>query len=251
MKIESNMATQDERRSIRWGSIGTAVAAAGVLFGALLKAKKSLGKRVAVFGLSGDPPTGDAGHKGIVRELASAFDEVWVLPVYQHPYESKSGLSPFEERVEMCRRAFSNCGTNVHVLTIERDAFEECSPGEAPSTYATVRLLKRRFPFAKLHLVVGSDAYADLKSGKWRYSDKLQSSLSFVVVPRHGAKMPELGPNAETVQCNAREVSSSAVRQALSMEQIPPQEDIDPIVAQYALERQLYTNSAYEQGKVR
>ena len=62
-------------------------------------------RRVCLFGLSGDPPTGTGGHVGIVQALsqhlsanaatnnnneeekaALIFDEIWVLPVYQHTY---------------------------------------------------------------------------------------------------------------------------------------------------------------------
>ncbi len=49
-------------------------------------------RRVCLFGTSADPPTGEGGHLGIVRHLASSsspscdFDEVRVLPVYRHMY---------------------------------------------------------------------------------------------------------------------------------------------------------------------
>lgn len=48
----------------------------------------SSSKRVCLFGLSADPPTGTTGHVGIARKLASlpAFDEIRVLPVYRHTY---------------------------------------------------------------------------------------------------------------------------------------------------------------------
>ena len=47
---------------------------------------------MCLFGTSADPPTGEGGHLGIVRHLASSsspscdFDEVRVLPVYRHMY---------------------------------------------------------------------------------------------------------------------------------------------------------------------
>jgi hypothetical protein len=45
-------------------------------------------KQVCLFGLSGDPPTGDSGHTGIVKALSQLgdFDEVRVLPVYRHNF---------------------------------------------------------------------------------------------------------------------------------------------------------------------
>lgn len=47
-------------------------------------------RRVCLFGTSADPPTGTAGHVGIVQTLAAlpdhAFDEIRVLPVYRHTF---------------------------------------------------------------------------------------------------------------------------------------------------------------------
>ncbi len=49
---------------------------------------KSRKRRVCLFGLSADPPTGSGGHLGIVAHLASMemFDQVRVLPVYSHMF---------------------------------------------------------------------------------------------------------------------------------------------------------------------
>lgn len=49
---------------------------------------ENTGKAICLFGLSGDPPTGDKGHVGIVRALQQQndWDEIWVLPVYRHTF---------------------------------------------------------------------------------------------------------------------------------------------------------------------
>lgn len=45
-------------------------------------------KKVCLFGLSADPPTGESGHVGIVNELIqmNIYDEIRILPVYQHTF---------------------------------------------------------------------------------------------------------------------------------------------------------------------
>lgn len=44
-------------------------------------------KQVCLFGLSGDPPTGESGHVGIVKALSELdFDQIRVLPVYRHTF---------------------------------------------------------------------------------------------------------------------------------------------------------------------
>ena len=66
----------------------------------------SPGTRVCVYGLSANPPTGEGGHATIVAHLRRMFDEVWVLPVYRHAFDSKSNLAPYDHRVRMCELAF-------------------------------------------------------------------------------------------------------------------------------------------------
>jgi hypothetical protein len=53
-------------------------------------------KKICLFGLSGDPPTGYGGHLGIVQTLQQLqqFHEIWVIPVYRHTF-SVSELSSF------------------------------------------------------------------------------------------------------------------------------------------------------------
>lgn len=65
-------------------------------------------KRVVLFGLSANPPTGLGGHMGIASYFSSIsvrrafrlglFDEVWILPVYRHAYSSKRHLESYEDR---------------------------------------------------------------------------------------------------------------------------------------------------------
>ena len=50
--------------------------------------QKQRKRRVCLFGLSADPPTGHGGHLGIVTHLASMqmFDQIRVMPVYSHMF---------------------------------------------------------------------------------------------------------------------------------------------------------------------
>jgi nicotinic acid mononucleotide adenylyltransferase len=64
-------------------------------------------KRVLLYGISANPPTGFQGHLGALRHLKSLYDydEIWLLPVYQHIYSTKRNLAPFEHRIQMCKLA--------------------------------------------------------------------------------------------------------------------------------------------------
>lgn len=128
--------------------------------------------RVCIFGLSANPPTGTLGHQGIVKELLNigTYAEIWVLPVFIHPYKipSKLKLAPFEHRLEMCRIAFEKLGRNVHVKSTEKEVFFEHShKTEVVGTAELLDFLTAKFPALAFSLALGSDTYRDLVQGKW------------------------------------------------------------------------------------
>lgn len=73
--------------------------------------------RILIYGLSANPPTGIHGHLGICAYFAALFDQVWVLPVYQHIFSTKSHLIPFEHRFTMCQRLFQPPHLNASTLS--------------------------------------------------------------------------------------------------------------------------------------
>lgn len=155
-------------------------------------------KKVAVFGLSANPPTGLHGHQGIVRRLCSShqFDEVWILPVFTHMYASKRDLLiPFDHRVQMCHLCFDGEtaeGTTVRVMELEKSAFEvqnsnATSETQYLGTVDIIDVIKRDEPSCSITLVLGGDAFRDLLMGKWKQSQRLLEENSFYVFTRKGA----------------------------------------------------------------
>ena len=151
--------------------------------------------RIAIFGLSGNPPTGIGGHAGVVRHLVNtnSFDEIWILPVYRHSYSSKSSLVLYDHRVNMCRLNFESESTNkciVKVLTLEKEVYEhilsletkKCSNSNIPVptiSMGSIDIIKyilnqissnniNNVSLPRISLVLGSDTYNDLMSGKWK-----------------------------------------------------------------------------------
>lgn len=129
---------------------------------------------IAIFGLSGNPPTGQCGHAGIVNYLVKSgdFSEVWVLPVFRHQFSSKHSLAPFNARVEMCQIAFecySSESCVVRVLTVEQEVENLVS---RHGTVDTLRFIRERCPGVRLHLILGSDTYNDIAMGKWKQGER-------------------------------------------------------------------------------
>ena len=149
-------------------------------------------KRVAIFGLSGNPPTYTRGHAGVVQHFVNSglFDELWILPVYIHAFQTKRSLETYEHRMAMCELNFEGEMSEtcrVLVKAYERDVYnniyndtkEACSsPGSTatPSRVGTIdviRWVKQRMPTdTTIGLILGTDTYQDLMTGKWKSAEE-------------------------------------------------------------------------------
>ncbi|CAM9353715.1 unnamed protein product, partial [Hapterophycus canaliculatus] len=195
--------------------------------------------KVLLFGTSGNPPTGRDGHSGMIEYFVNLgrFDEIWVLPVYQHMFSAKRsamaerGAPTYEDRIEMCRLAFeklSALGCRVRVLRTEQEVYTEIlnsqkATGEAAraptrsSTYDVVQHLQKRNPEAEFSFLLGTDTFQDLRRGKWRKSKELMEIVSLVIVDRLGVR-PETEELLAGVETHhpplLTDVSSTKIRNA-------------------------------------
>lgn len=252
-------------------------------------------KNIALFGLSANPVTDRGGHGEIVKALLAMeriktngddddddklYDEVWVVPVYRHAFESKNDamlktkMPNFQQRCEMCEKQFSIPGEGkasvkrVKVRRIELEATEwkRKVTGDADATIVgTFELLdylrnvyeKEKDDFEKRNIeytfVMGKDAYDDLISGKWIRGDEILKTTNLVVVPRISSTAPTTATATPTMIKEAksvvfldnisglRDVSSTAVREAISSGNKPSTiEELNPFVAEFIEENRLY-----------
>ena len=252
-------------------------------------------KNIALFGLSANPVTDRGGHGEIVKALLAMeriktngddddddklYDEVWVVPVYRHAFESKNDamlktkMPNFQQRCEMCEKQFSIPGEGktsvkrVKVRRIELEATEwkRKVTGNADATIVgTFELLdylrnvyeKEKDDFEKRNIeytfVMGKDAYDDLISGKWIRGDEILKTTNLVVVPRISSTAPTTATATPTMIKEAksvvfldnisglRDVSSTAVREAISSGNKPSTiEELNPFVAEFIEENRLY-----------
>lgn len=205
-------------------------------------------RRVLLFGLSGDPPTGDGGHLGVVRwaaergihpELGGRLDAIWILPVYRHAYAAKAGLSSYEHRLEMCRLCFEQRGFPVDVTVMDLERELAMSRGQQHTgTVDVVEHLQALHPEASFGLLLGADTAADLLRGRWRRSKDLLAQVRLVVVPRVGVG-GELLRGVTAADAPALDsVSSTAARQRRDLTDL-----VVPEVAAYIQAQGLYGNS--------
>ncbi len=95
--------------------------------------------RVAFFGTSSSPP--HCGHEQIVKIMSQQthhFDAIIVAPVLKHMFDAKAGslvAVPFEDRMEMSRRAF--CRDVAHISSASSSSSSSSSSAASVSASAS------------------------------------------------------------------------------------------------------------------
>lgn len=195
---------------------------------------------VAIFGGAFDPIT--LGHVGVaqfVLNCSRTFDEVWLMPCFQH-MNGKSMTSP-DHRLAMCRLAAQRDG-RLRVFDYEiKHEFR----GE---TYHFVkRLLAEDFARDQydFSLIIGQDNANGFAN--WVNGLELERMIRFVVVPRRGVpfepaatwylKAPHLYLAADNP---VMEISSTEVRRMLREGDERGQQFVDPRVLEYIQTNRLY-----------
>lgn len=180
--------------------------------------------RLGVYGGSFDPP--HLAHVGATRHLLESgqVEGVLVVPVYEHAFAK--GLSPFAERLAMCRLAFADQPA-VEVSELER---------ELPRPNYTVQLieeLRARRPADELRLIVGADVLGDLS--RWHQAPRLLELAPLLVLGRAGY------PRDDAPAPVLPEVSSSELRAHAALHgTLRGVDGIPPAVLDYIEQRGLY-----------
>lgn len=161
--------------------------------------------RLGVFGGTFNPI--HMGHL-LLAETARetlALDRVLFIPARQPPHKRIRGLLPGSVRLKLIGLAIRD-----HPSFAASD-IELARPG--PS-YAieTVRLLRRRFPTAKLFLLMGEDMLAV----RWLAWDELSRLCTVVAARRPGATRPVPARGMRWVAMPQLEIASSDIRTRLA-----------------------------------
>lgn len=179
---------------------------------------------LAVYGGSFNPP--HLAHQMACLAVLETerVDRILMVPCFRHAFGKQ--LAPYEDRVEMCRRAAALFGGLVAVSTIESEL------GEADNrTYHTLVALRAREPGASFRLLVGADVLTE--KDKWYRWDEVVAMAPLIVVGREGVGEG----SGHAFQLPA--ISSTAVRARIARG-----EPADPLVPRsvldYIAERGLY-----------
>ncbi|MEI6234298.1 MAG: nicotinate-nicotinamide nucleotide adenylyltransferase [Planctomycetota bacterium] len=205
---------------------------------------QSLGRKlkVAIFGGAFDPITmGHIKNAQLVLNCSKEFDEVWIMPCYQH-LNGKNMMSP-EARYEMCRLAAQTDGR----LKVSPYEIDKKFAGE---TYHLVKMLlsdSTLMDRCDFSIIIGLDNAKTFD--KWINYEFLERQIRFITVARPGVdedpkvswyrKPPHIYLQPEADE-DLIKISSTEVRKMLKSNDLSVSKYLSPGVLAYIREHRLY-----------
>ena len=192
--------------------------------------------RVGVFGGTFDPP--HIGHLIVAQDAYEllGLDRLLFVPAAQPPHKLDRVVSDVPHRLAMVRLALAGDSRfAVETLELER--------GGTSYTVDTLRELGRRYPEARLVLLIGADQYAEFAT--WRDPAEIRRLAELAVLHRGGADAPgsRARPEPGGVAVTRIDVSATAIR-ARAAAGASIRYFVIPAVADYIAEHGLYRAAA-------
>lgn len=203
---------------------------------------KSLGRKtkVAILGGAFDPITlGHIQSAQFVLNTSGEFDEVWLMPAYNHMYGKK--MADANHRLKMCEYAAQVDG-RIKVFNYE---IKNELAGETFNFFKRLKTDKELNEIFNFSMIIGEDNANTFD--KWVNYKELERMVRFVVIPRKGVQLdpnvnwflkpPHIYLNAET---DIMKISSTEVRENLKSKWPGAVEGLDPKVLKYIIDNKLY-----------
>ncbi|MGN0688328.1 MAG: nicotinate (nicotinamide) nucleotide adenylyltransferase [Oscillospiraceae bacterium] len=180
-------------------------------------------------------------HNGHVRLAEEAVKQLklkklLIIPTFDSPHK-ETKLAAFDDRAEMCRRAFSHI-EGAQICDIERRL------GGKSYTINTVRALKDECPGEQFFLLIGGDMLFSFD--KWYKYESLLKETKVCAIARDNDSLVDMMEFADemgrvkVLPTKAVEVSSTEIRERVSrgedVSQLVPQ-----TVAEYIAANSLYS----------
>ena len=200
--------------------------------------------KIGIYGGTFSPPHN--GHVNAARMFAAAEsrDKLLIIPTFIPPHKTETSAVPAEERLEMCRLAFTDDNFDVSDMEVRRKG--------KSYTFDTLTELKEMYRSDDFYLLCGTDMLLSFE--KWyRFADIL--SMCTVVCMRReenaetGVKLAEkivelkeqCAADVRLIDAPPLEVSSTEIREKLSRGENV--NDLLPTdVYRYIKEKGLYLN---------
>ena len=192
-------------------------------------------KRVGIFGGSFNPI--HYGHLRLSECILKSglVDEVWLMVSPQNPLKESRDLLGENSRYEMARIATKN---NSRIVASN---FEFGLP--RPSyTWRTMKALEEKYPDFAFKIIIGADNWQLMP--KWAHHEELLRNYGFIVYPRKGFGIEDIGreDNVTVVKAPLFPFSSTEIRSRIKKRE-STEEMIPPEVAEIIRKNSFYKKS--------
>ena len=136
-------------------------------------------KTIGIFGITANPP--HYGHMEVIEKAAKDLDEVWVSPVFVHPFGKK--FIEYTHRVTMLEMLMSEFSAkNVFLKHLDKEFFAEKQ--EMVYSYLLLKYVQEKNPNYKFKLIVGEDNEKIFE--KFKFGKEIKEEFGLYVVVDKG-----------------------------------------------------------------
>ncbi len=142
-------------------------------------------KKVGLFGITGNPP--HLGHLRATKVALGECDEVWVSPVYMHPFNKT--FIDYEHRLKMINMMFFGLD-KVRVVEIDKDFYQINK--RMPYSYDLLSFIQEKESNISPVLIVGEDNYSPEVWKKFFKYDKIDNEFGVIVIRDSGCHSTQI-----------------------------------------------------------
>lgn len=135
-------------------------------------------KKIGFFGVTANPP--HKGHLRVVEKALSQISEIWISPVYQHPFGKN--MLDYSLRLEMLHLLFQNF-SQVRILEIDKEYYEKFQ--KMPYSYELLQYISTNYHVAP-RLIIGSDNYQPVIWNKFHHHQEIEKEFGLIVIADEG-----------------------------------------------------------------
>lgn len=113
---------------------------------------------IGFFGVTANPP--HVGHCEVIKQALEEYDEVWISPVYKHPFGKKP--IPYEHRLEMLELIIEDFFPleqlrRIRIVEVDKEFFEKNQT--MPFSYDLLKYLRDNLPKNEYAFIIGEDNF--------------------------------------------------------------------------------------------
>lgn len=172
-----------------------------------------MSRRIGIMGGTFNPP--HTGHAIIASHIIEQenLDLLLMMVTPQNPFKQNVAMASDMHRLLMTQML------TARIDKAETSAFEMSLP-KPNYTINTLKALQEKFPDDELILIIGADNWEAWD--RWKDPEEIIKNFRVIVYPRMGARIeiaPEYNQRVKIVDAPIIELSSTAIRQKIKMQQ--------------------------------